>query len=251
MLSMLSEKGKPLRVFDGYKFRMGDLTKKGQKWRCTLRSCKVVMFTDPSGSIIVQEPMLHHEHLPDSNLARQFLSNNAKQKSVDDLSLRPFTTVLKEVQRCPLEIREKLNRKDLERARRNSYVSRRSAHPPLPYNLEETHEVIEDMDLRTADGENMVLINDKERNIIAFGKIKNLLFLCTLLTIYMDGTFSYAPQFFTQLFTIFGLKNGVYTPLLFCLLSSKTTESYSDLFFLIKMKCIALSVMFWPKKNSC
>ena len=94
---MLSEKGKPLKFFDSYEFRMGDLTKKGQEWCCTLLSRNVVMLTDPLVSKIVQEPMLHHEHLPDLNLARQFLSNNAKQISIDDLSLRPFTTVLKEV----------------------------------------------------------------------------------------------------------------------------------------------------------
>lgn len=34
-------------------------------------------------------------------------------------------------------------------------------------------------------------------------------------TIYVDGTFKYCPKLFYQLFTIHGLSNGYYIPLVF------------------------------------
>ena len=43
------------------------------------------------------------------------------------------------------------------------------------------------MTIRTADGENMVVINNKERNIVAFGIIRNIFFSCALLAVYMDS----------------------------------------------------------------
>ncbi|KAF0718717.1 MULE domain-containing protein [Aphis craccivora] len=42
----------------------------------------------------------------------------------------------------------------------------------------------------------------------------------------MDGTFKYCPQFFLQMFTIHGLKNG-HIPLIFYLLPDKSIETYS------------------------
>lgn len=47
-------------------------------------------------------------------------------------------------------------------------------------------------------------------------------------TIYVDGTFSYCTQFFKQLFTVHGIKNGHYVQLCFALLPDKTTLSYTN-----------------------
>lgn len=46
----------------------------------------------------------------------------------------------------------------------------------------------------------------------------------------MDGTFSYCTKYFLQLFTIHGLFNGHYIPLVFCLLPDKRSETYEKLF---------------------
>jgi len=63
----------------------------------------------------------------------------------------------------------------------------------------------------------------------------------------MDGTFKYSARFFTQLFTIRGLKNGHYIPLIFCLLPSKTAEIYAYTFQLIVDKCFTLGVQLLPQ----
>ena len=186
--------------------------------------------------------------MADDTLARQFISNKAKSETTEDPSARTNKIVRKVVRKAPSQIRINLRREDLNRARRNSYASRWNAHPQLPQNIEETQEAIGSMDLKTADGENLVLVNCQDKKISIFGTLNNLKFLCTMLTLFVDGTFSYCPKFFKQLFTIFGIKNGIYIPLVFCLLPSKNTEDYSGAFSLIKQKCVELGVAFRPTK---
>jgi len=37
----------------------------------------------------------------------------------------------------------------------------------------------------------------------------------------MDGTFNYSDKYYKQLYTVHGIKNGVYIPLMICLLPNK------------------------------
>ena len=93
------------------------------------------ILTDLEGKTLVEASHLHHVHLPYANIPRQFVSNKAKFKATEDFSARPLKIVRKKVQVAPAEIRVKLSRKDLLRARRNSYISRRSVHPRLPQEI--------------------------------------------------------------------------------------------------------------------
>jgi len=92
-----------------------------------------------------------------------------------------------------------------------------------------------------------LLINDHQKKIVFFLCHTNILFLKEVDTLYMDGTFKYSARFFIQLFTIHGLKNGHYIPLLFCLLPTKTTEIYAYAFRLIVDKCCTLGVQLLPQ----
>ena len=42
----------------------------------------------------------------------------------------------------------------------------------------------------------------------------------------MDGTYTFSPKFFKQLYTIHGFQNGQYVPLVFILLSGKSEAVY-------------------------
>lgn len=119
--------------------------------------------------------------------------------------------------------------------------------PANPTNLQEVHEFLETMDLKTKRGEDFLLINDQQKNIVIFSCHTNILFLKEVDTLYMDGTFKYSARFFMQLFTIHALKNGHYIPLVFCLLPSKTTEIYAHTFRLIVDKCSTLGVQLLPQ----
>jgi len=56
--------------------------------------------------------------------------------------------------------------------------------------------------------------------------LKHILFLKEIETIYLNGTFKYSARFFTQIFTISGLKKGNYIPLFFCLLPKHSYISH-------------------------
>jgi len=79
------------------------------------------------------------------------------------------------------------------------------------------HETLNNINTNTKQGEPFLLINDEEKHIIIVTCESNMRFLCEIDDLYMDGTFKYAASFFMQMFTIHGIKNGHYIPLVFCL----------------------------------
>ena len=103
------------------------------------------------------------------------------------------------------------------------------------------------MQLLTNRKEVFVLTNDVENNIIIFGCESNLLFLQQCQKVLMDGTFEFCTQFFTQFFTIHGMNNGHFIPLLFCLLPDKKKETYTNLFNLVKNLCNERNLFFRPQ----
>jgi hypothetical protein len=53
-------------------------------------------------------------------------------------------------------------------------------------------------------------------------------YMCRIMDeLFIDGTFKCCPRYLCQLYTIHGLKNGNYVPLVFCLLPSKTEMCYT------------------------
>ena len=59
----------------------------------------------------------------------------------------------------------------------------------------------------------------------------------TLGGILIDGTFKYCPAFFMQLYTTHGAVNGLYMPLLYCLLSNKTQDTSRKMWTVITDAC--------------
>jgi hypothetical protein len=74
------------------------------------------------------------------------------------------------------------------------------------------------------------LLVDKEKIIVIFSCKTNLHFLSFVDVLYVDGTFKSTPKFFHQPFTIHGLSNCHYKPLLYFLLANKRQISYEDVF---------------------
>jgi len=84
--------------------------------------------------------------------------------------------------------------------------------------------------LITNSNENFLLVNDNISNILLFSTETNLKFLSKIDTIFVDGTFKSCPKLFTLMFTVHGLQNGNYVPLLFFILSNKETKTYEKAF---------------------
>ena len=166
MFSMKSEKLKHLKVLDNYKYRQAKIVKEGQRWRCTKRSCNVTITTDLQGNKLIKGPEKQHDHLPDDHLARQFLSNNAKCKVKEDFDVRPNKIIKQHAREAPPQIRTNLTNEDLNRARRNSYATRRSAKTALSQNIEQSEPAINSTDVKSEDGdENLMQSNDQDNGI--------------------------------------------------------------------------------------
>lgn len=87
--------------------------------------------------------------------------------------------------------------------------------------------------IRFIDGELFVLSEDEfngQKNII-LGTKSSLKLLAEAKCWLMDGTFYVAPKMMRQLFSIHGKIGNEIVPLVFCLMSKKSKESYSQFFY--------------------
>lgn len=71
---MTSEKGREMKIIDGYKFYQDKVLKNVLKWRCVQKGWKSSIKTNLTGQDFIDE----HNHEAPSNLGRQILSNAVK-----------------------------------------------------------------------------------------------------------------------------------------------------------------------------
>lgn len=245
MYSMFSQRGSELRVLNNFKFKKHRKTKTGQVWRCTHSHCYVTFLTDFDGQEILENPSQNHTHTEETKLNRQYLANSVKRKAEDDNDLRPRKLVRKEVITLPEKVADNLSKADLQNARRSVCRSRRSKYPAMPKCMAEVHKALNHLDLVCKE-ENFLLVNDLQNHIIVFGTATNLRYLCTRTKILMDGTFEFCTAHFKQLFTIHGVENSNYVPLLFCLLPTKHADTYKILFRHLVRLCSEIDAVFFP-----
>jgi len=120
--------------------------------------------------------------------------------------------------------------------------------PKLPTNLHELHLALTNLgEIKTNGDEIFLLINNLEKNIAAFSTQTNLKYLTKCDVLYVDGTFKSCPKPFYQLFITHGAKNANYTPLVFFLLTRKTTEIYKNTFSDLLDKMSELNLTFAPR----
>jgi hypothetical protein len=95
-------------------------------------------------------------------------------------------------------------------------------------------EAIQKIHTKTNKNEEFLSISDNENGIIVFSTFRNLHFLCSSDTIYMDGNFQFCTKFFCQMFTIQAFRNGYYIPVVFCLLPDKRTVTEYFVYYLTR-----------------
>jgi hypothetical protein len=110
---------------------------------------------------------------------------------------------------------ENINSGDVLSIKRNIPNARYSKLPKLPTSLTQIHETSKNMEFKTIKGEDFLLVNHNETNILGFLTVRNLQALCSLNTIFVDGTFKSCPKLFYQLITIHGRLNNNYIPLVY------------------------------------
>lgn len=90
----------------------------------------------------------------------------------------------------------------------------------------------------------------QKKNIVSFSTQTNLKYLTECDVLYVDGKFKSCPKPLYQLFIIHGAKNANYTPLIFCLLTGKTTDIYKNAFSDLLYKMRELNLTFTPHINA-
>lgn len=112
--------------------------------------------------------------------------------------------------------------------------------PKTPKTLLTTHQASDIMDEKTIKEESFLLSNNYDIGIVIFSCRTNLVCLAKCKIILVNGTFYSAPKFFLQMFTVDGLLNEEYIPLVFCLLKNKKKKKRRELlgsFKIIKDEC--------------
>ncbi|CAC5384871.1 unnamed protein product [Mytilus coruscus] len=143
---------------------------------------------------------------------------------------------------------ETLIEKDLKSLTMAIYRERRKEYPNLPKSRDDGHNTMDVLELQTNKKESFCLINSKEHGIVILSFNSNFEALCTKASeLFINGTFSYCPKYFEQLYTFHGFKLGHYLPLVFVLLPSKSEEIYTVLLNMISSLCTDRNIMFKPR----
>jgi len=74
-----------LLILNNYTFYKDRIIQAGVKWRCTLKSCTSKLFVSEDEKVLLKS-VIEHKHSPRKNLTKVTISNNIKQKVVDDIS---------------------------------------------------------------------------------------------------------------------------------------------------------------------
>jgi len=156
----------------------------------------------------------------------------------------------------------------LSAGKKDHYRERRKILPKLPHSREESVSQMFDCNVFTNESEQFSFA-DKDGNSIVFtcltiimwvlfppgairpiapSRCKYLFFrmLSKAPTWLVDGTFNYAPAFFTQLYTIHVFINGFYLPLAFFCLPSNSEDTYKRMFQFLEHLASENNVILQP-----
>jgi len=84
---------------------------------------------------------------------------------------------------------ENITTTDVNCFRKGIYEACRKILPAKPTIIQEVHDVLRSIDIKTNKGEQFLLINDNIKNFILFSRESNLRNLSSISHIYVDGTF--------------------------------------------------------------
>lgn len=238
-----TNKGKKSLIHDSYVFRIDNVLKSSDiSWRCSNRSCKARLRTD---SAIIPVNMSHNHDIDERKVERQQLRTQVKRKGADDLTARPSRVIRQELQKFE---EQHLQHKDIKSIAQSLYRERRKVFPVLPKDRLGVHSALDSMNTNTNKDEDFLLENNSETGIIILACKSNLEFFCNEAEeIFVDGTFKSCPKFFYQMYSVHGLKNGHFLPLVFALLPGKSENVYKNLWDCILSACSDLQLQLQPQ----
>lgn len=235
---------------DSYKLRKkNDLANGDAKFVCTRKGCAFVAYTTTdykkitdfkNGHYLDQDPLNIHPPYDEAHIRMDCLRTEAKRKAVEDVNSRP-SKIIKSVLKNE-EVDNNINFEEFSHLRKSVYMVRKKKYPVLPKNLQEAQTALFGIKENTKTQKNeQFCFCDDNREIFVFTTTENLKLLCDSEEVFGDGTFDFAPKFFTQLYTLHVFKNGYTLPLVFSFLPKKDEVTYNKMWTLIKDLCVNLT----------
>lgn len=140
-----------------------------QRWKCTNKNCKSFYKTDALENMICEPTSHNHDSNELAHLKRQKLNNGLKRKAITDISMKSSKLICTELSGGCITS----TASDINLVRKNMYNARKTILPKLPTNSEEGHKnMLQQYQIFTAENETLVMVNDKQTNIILFSKFK-------------------------------------------------------------------------------
>jgi hypothetical protein len=99
--TILTNKGKPGLIVDGFKYRMDKENKSFHLWRCVKRSYNARSKTDVNDLMIIDNQRMDHSHEPDQErtLQRQKLRQECKKRALEERTERPKKEIITELRK--------------------------------------------------------------------------------------------------------------------------------------------------------
>lgn len=232
-----SNKGKDKLVIDGYAYH---LEKKAEtfNWSCAERKSKlckgrvVTFFVD--GSHVIKTGPTIHCHDPMAYEKQVFEANAKIKENAKVGGLKPSQIIRESVVACESNNRVYLPSVPAQKQKISRVRATDIKEPTTLADIKIPEE------LKYLEGEVFVLSERDfgQEKIILLGTQSSLKLLSEAKCWLIDGTFEVVPSIMRQLFSIHGLIGNEIVPLVFAIMSSKSKEAYSELFYeLCKCAC--------------
>ena len=189
----------------------------------------------------------NHEKFNQHQKQKVSLNQQVKEKALANMEMPPKNIIRKTM--LNMDTNE-LMYNDVKNASQRIHYVRKKIQPKLPKNKEEGI-----ADLERLQNNPRFKTNKEEifihpfiaLNIVIITCLTNLQRLCGHVDyILADGTFSYAPKHWKQLYTIHGYVYGHYIPLVYSFLPDKSQNTYEALWRLLCAMCANLGLELNP-----
>jgi MULE transposase domain len=178
-----------------------------------------------------------HCHLPDITVARRGLLLQQMHKRINDNPTQPVRRVYDDAVRENSDDSDDIPAFSNVRSRTKRYRSQ--FVPPIPTAINDVN--IQDEWAKTWKGRQFLNYCDNVCGYALFTTRRMLTSLQQATIIYVDGTFRTAPRPYMQLVTVHGRINGFVIPLVFVLMTGKSTNQYTQVLQRLKAETLRLT----------
>lgn len=238
-----TEKGKPCILVNGYKYREYKILKSvgSIRYRCTNKNCQSSIYVDNNVTKVLSMLNEHnHENISENISSRQIINSRIKRKCENNLFTRPNKIIRQELRSTENDLQTVHS--DIKLWRKSMYDFRKKKLPTIPKSLEESKfQLFNLRDTLKTNLDEYFCYMEEISNIVVLTCPTNLDILSRSNHIFADGTFLHSPKYYDQLYTIHTLQDGFYIPLIYCFLTSKSTEYYVDMWRTIIKLCLKLT----------